>query len=61
MYVAALWRLRMAGREDLIETMASLPEVGNWVIGHHESFAKEIRENLDFDRSISLVRASVMD
>jgi glucosamine--fructose-6-phosphate aminotransferase (isomerizing) len=40
----------MAGREDLVEAMGRLPEVGNWVIGNYESYAKEIGENLSFDR-----------
>jgi glucosamine--fructose-6-phosphate aminotransferase (isomerizing) len=40
----------MAGRNDLVEGMWKLPERGNWVIGNYESFAKEIGENLDFDR-----------
>jgi glucosamine--fructose-6-phosphate aminotransferase (isomerizing) len=51
MYVAAcVLCARMAGREDLVEAMRKLPEVGNWVIGNYESIAKEIGENLDFDR-----------
>lgn len=51
MYVAATAMCaRMAGREDLVEAMGKLPEVGNWVIGKYESYAKEIGENLSFDR-----------
>jgi glucosamine--fructose-6-phosphate aminotransferase (isomerizing) len=51
MYVAAsLLCARMAGRSDLVEATARLPEAGNWVIGNYESFAKEIGENLNFDR-----------
>jgi glucosamine--fructose-6-phosphate aminotransferase (isomerizing) len=51
MYVAAtMMCARMAGREDLVEAMGRLPEVGNWVIGNYESYAKEIGENLSFDR-----------
>lgn len=51
MYVAATAICaRMAGREDLVEAMGRLPEVGSWVIGNYESFAKEIGENLGFDR-----------
>jgi glutamine---fructose-6-phosphate transaminase (isomerizing) len=51
MYVAAsVFCARMAGRRDLIDAMGKLPEVGNWVIGHYESFAREIGSNLDFDR-----------
>ncbi|HEX5943735.1 MAG TPA: SIS domain-containing protein, partial [Anaerolineales bacterium] len=30
--------------------MGRLPEVGNWVISHYEMLAKEIGENLGFDR-----------
>ena len=51
MYVAAsAFCARMAGREDLIEAMQKLPEVGDRIINNYESFAKEIGENLDFDR-----------
>lgn len=51
MYVAVTaFCARMAGREDLVEVMAKLPEVGDWVIGHYESWAKRIGENLEFDR-----------
>ncbi|MEO8357627.1 MAG: SIS domain-containing protein [Chloroflexota bacterium] len=51
MYVAAMvFCARMAGREDLLSTMGRLPEAGNSVMGHYELFAKEIGENLDFDR-----------
>ena len=51
MYVAAsMLCARMARREDLADAMRRLPEVGDWVIGHYEAFAKEIGENLDFDR-----------
>ena len=41
---------RMAGRVELVDAMGKLPEIGNWVIGNYESYAKEIGENLDFDR-----------
>ena len=41
---------RMAGRGDLVEVMRRLPEVGNWLIGNYESFAKELGENLNHDR-----------
>jgi glucosamine--fructose-6-phosphate aminotransferase (isomerizing) len=41
---------RMAGRDDLLVAMGRLPEIGNWVIGNYESLAKEIGENLNFDR-----------
>jgi glutamine---fructose-6-phosphate transaminase (isomerizing) len=51
MYVAAsVLCARMAGRNDLIKAMQRLPEVGNWVISNYEYFAKEIGENLGFDR-----------
>jgi glucosamine--fructose-6-phosphate aminotransferase (isomerizing) len=40
----------MAAREDLIESMGNLPEVGDRVIGRYESWAQSIGENLDFDR-----------
>lgn len=51
MYVAAsVLCARMAGRDDLVEEMGRLPEKGNWVIGNYEAFAKEIGENLSFDR-----------
>jgi glucosamine--fructose-6-phosphate aminotransferase (isomerizing) len=51
MFVAAsAFCARMAGREDLVEVMGRLPEVGNWVIGNYESFAKELGENLNYDR-----------
>src|SRR5689334_22517423 len=51
MYVAATALCaRMAGREDLIGGMLKLPEVGNWIIGNYESFARELGSNLDMDR-----------
>ena len=51
MYVAATAMcVRMAGRDDLLSAMGRLPEVGNWVIGNYESYAKKIGENLSFDR-----------
>ncbi len=51
MYVAAMvFCARMAGREDLLNTMVKLPEAGNSVMGHYELLAKEIGENLNFDR-----------
>ncbi len=51
MYVAAMvFCARKAGREDLLSTMVKLPEAGNSVMGHYELFAKEIGENLNFDR-----------
>lgn len=51
MYVAAtVMCARMAGRDDLVQAMGRLPEIGNWVIGNYESLAKEIGENLSYDR-----------
>ena len=51
MFVAATsFAARMAGRNDLIEAMNQLPVIGSLVIGKYESFAKEIGENLNFDR-----------
>jgi len=51
MYVAVTaFCAHMAGRDDLMEAMEKLPEVGNWVIGNYEPFARTIGENLDFDR-----------
>ncbi len=51
MYVAVTaFCARMAGRSDLVEAMGRLPEVGNWVIGNYESWAKSIGENLAYDR-----------
>jgi glucosamine--fructose-6-phosphate aminotransferase (isomerizing) len=51
MYVAAsAFCARMAGRKDLVESMGKLPEAGNSVIQHYESFAREIGSNLNFDR-----------
>ncbi len=41
---------KMAGREDLVEAIKQLPVIGNKVISNYESYAKEIGENLDFDR-----------
>jgi len=51
MFVAAsTFCARMAGREDLLDTMGKLPELGNWLMGNYEAYAKELGENLDFDR-----------
>ena len=51
MFVAATaFGARMARREDLVEAMWKLPDVGNLLIDNYESFAKTIGENLDFDR-----------
>jgi glucosamine--fructose-6-phosphate aminotransferase (isomerizing) len=51
MYVAATaFCAKMAGREDLLDAMAKLPEVGDWVIGNYESYSKSLGENLSYDR-----------
>jgi len=51
MYIAATaFCARMAGRRDLLGAMEKLPQIGNWLINNYESFAKEIGENLNFDR-----------
>ncbi|MGE5463986.1 MAG: SIS domain-containing protein [Syntrophothermus sp.] len=41
---------RMAGRSDLLDSMSGLPSVGDQLLGKYETFAKQIGENLDFDR-----------
>jgi glucosamine--fructose-6-phosphate aminotransferase (isomerizing) len=51
MYVAVTaFCARMAGRDDLLSTLGRLPEIGNWLIGNYESYARRLGENLDFDR-----------
>jgi len=51
MYVAvSAFCARMAQRNDLVDAMKQLPVVGNLVIGKYEAFAKELGENLNFDR-----------
>ena len=51
MFVAVnVFCARMAGRDDLVEAMSNLPEVGHRVIGKYESLAKELGANLNFDR-----------
>jgi glucosamine--fructose-6-phosphate aminotransferase (isomerizing) len=51
MYVAVTaFCARMAGRHDLLSAMHGLPKAGERLIEKYESFAKEIGENLDFDR-----------
>lgn len=51
MYVAAsAFCARMAGHDDLLDAMETLPEVGTSLIENYESSAKEIGSNLDFDR-----------
>ena len=51
MYVAATgFAARMAGRNDLLDRMPSLPETGERLIQKFEHAARQIGENLDFDR-----------
>jgi glucosamine--fructose-6-phosphate aminotransferase (isomerizing) len=51
MYVAATgFAARMAGRNDLIDYMTPLPETGARLIRDFEPAARQIGENLDFDR-----------
>jgi glutamine---fructose-6-phosphate transaminase (isomerizing) len=40
----------MAGRDDLLTGMADLPGVGNQLMNKYETYAREIGENLNFDR-----------
>ncbi|MBL8079509.1 MAG: SIS domain-containing protein [Anaerolineales bacterium] len=41
---------RMAGRDDLLTSMTDLPKVGDRLMEKYEAYAKEIGENLGFDR-----------
>ncbi len=51
MFVAAsAFCARTAGRDDLLSAMGKLPDVGDWLIGNYEAYAKGLGENLDFDR-----------
>jgi glutamine---fructose-6-phosphate transaminase (isomerizing) len=51
MYVAATgFAARMAGRDDLLDHMASLPETGERLLRDFESAARKFGEDLDFDR-----------
>ena len=51
MYVAVTaFCAKMAGRNDLVEAMGKLPEVGNLIIAKYELYAKSLGENLSFDR-----------
>jgi glucosamine--fructose-6-phosphate aminotransferase (isomerizing) len=51
MFVAAsAFCARMAGRDDLLAAMAGLPGIGDQLMKKYESYAKEIGENLNFDR-----------
>ncbi len=50
MYVAAVgFSARMAGRNDLLDAMSSLPETGERLIQNYEPVARQEGENLDFD------------
>lgn len=51
MYVAAtVMCARMAGRDDLVDAMSALPEVGQRLMRDFEPVAREIGEDLSFDR-----------
>jgi glucosamine--fructose-6-phosphate aminotransferase (isomerizing) len=51
MYVAVTaFCARMAKCADLLSAMHSLPKIGERLIAKYESYAKEIGENLSFDR-----------
>ncbi len=51
MFVAAsMFCARMAGRDDLLDAMSSLPRAGERLMSKYESSAREIGENLNFDR-----------
>jgi glucosamine--fructose-6-phosphate aminotransferase (isomerizing) len=41
---------RMAGRDDLLDAMSALPEVGQRLMRDFEPVAREVGENLNFDR-----------
>jgi glucosamine--fructose-6-phosphate aminotransferase (isomerizing) len=47
---ATAFAAKMAGRNDLLEAMMQLPVIGNSIMGKYEAFAKDIGENLNFDR-----------
>ena len=51
MFVAAsAFGARMAGRDDLVDAMEKLPDVGRRLMDSYEPFAREFGSNLDFDR-----------
>ena len=51
MYVAVTaFCAKLAGRDDLLETMRELPRIGELVIAKYESWAQSIGENLAYDR-----------
>ena len=41
---------KMAGRDDLLLAMSALPEIGEKLLSKYEGLAREIGENLNFDR-----------
>ena len=41
---------RMAGKDDLLSDMEQLPQLGEELMEKYEPYAKELGENLDFDR-----------
>lgn len=41
---------RMAGKDNLLTEIAALPKIGNTLMEKYETYAKEIGENLEFDR-----------
>jgi len=47
---ASAFCMRMAGGDDLLSAMHALPQAGNLLISQYESFAKEIGDQLNFDR-----------
>ena len=51
MYVAAVaWCARMAGRGDLLASMALLPDAGQRLMSTYETLARDLGKDLDFDR-----------
>jgi glucosamine--fructose-6-phosphate aminotransferase (isomerizing) len=51
MFVAATsLGVRMAGRDDLLDAMNKLPQIGNHLLDKYEPFAEKIGSNLEFDR-----------
>jgi glucosamine--fructose-6-phosphate aminotransferase (isomerizing) len=51
MYVAsAAIAALLAGRDDLLEAMARLPEVGDRLIARYEPLARQVGQDLDLDR-----------
>jgi glucosamine--fructose-6-phosphate aminotransferase (isomerizing) len=51
MYVAAVGlNARLAGVDTLLNSLAALPAVGKRLLGQGEAIARQIGENLDFDR-----------